>query len=89
MLRKEVIMSLMSNFYLNIKDIEDKFKINFWQYFEDALKQLEEYKDFYDIKDKEIFVNETGVLLIRNIAMCFDAYMYKFSDDKKVFSKTV
>ncbi|WP_300701517.1 oxygen-independent coproporphyrinogen III oxidase [uncultured Campylobacter sp.] len=89
MLRKEVIMSLMSNFALDIQSIEEKFNIDFFEYFAESLKELKEYKDFYNISDKKIIVNETGVLLIRNIAMCFDAYMKNISDDKKVFSKTV
>ncbi|HEF1384446.1 TPA: coproporphyrinogen III oxidase, partial [Campylobacter jejuni] len=50
---------------------------------------LEEYKDFINFDENFIKVNETGVLLIRNIAMCFDAYMKNISEDKKVFSKTV
>ncbi|ENP0233377.1 hypothetical protein ACCN72_001665, partial [Campylobacter coli] len=45
--------------------------------------------EFIDLSENFILVNETGVLLIRNIAMCFDAYMKNISEDKKVFSKTV
>ncbi|KAA6226722.1 MULTISPECIES: oxygen-independent coproporphyrinogen III oxidase [unclassified Campylobacter] len=89
MLRKAVIMSLMANFALNIKDIEKEFNIDFFEYFNDDLKELQEYKNFLSIDKNSIKVNETGVLLIRNIAMCFDAYYKKISEDKKVFSKTV
>ncbi|MCR6594989.1 oxygen-independent coproporphyrinogen III oxidase [Campylobacter insulaenigrae] len=88
-LRKAVIMELMSNFALNIDKIEQEFKVDFFEYFKDELKQLEELKQFLDINSKFIKVNETGVLLIRNIAMCFDKYLKQTSEDKKVFSKTV
>lgn len=88
-LRKAVIMDLMANFRLDIKAIEKEFKINFKEYFKEDLKALEEYKEFIDLSENFIIVNETGVLLIRNIAMCFDAYMKNISEDKKVFSKTV
>ncbi|HEB9288230.1 TPA: oxygen-independent coproporphyrinogen III oxidase [Campylobacter coli] len=88
-LRKAVIMDLMANFRLDIKAIEKEFKIDFKEYFKEDLKALEEYKEFIDLSENFILVNETGVLLIRNIAMCFDAYMKNISEDKKVFSKTV
>jgi len=41
------------------------------------------------ISDKEISVSQTGTLVIRNIAMPFDAYMQKHAESKKTFSKTV
>lgn len=88
-LRKAVIMELMSNFTLNIEKIEQNFKINFFEYFKEDLEQLKDLKQFVNIDSKYIKVNETGILLIRNIAMCFDKYLKKISEDKKVFSKTV
>ncbi len=87
-IRKEVIMSLMANFRLDIQKIEKKFNIKFEEYFKQDLKDLEEYKDFIIKDEKLIKINETGVLLIRNIAMCFDAY-FRNCENKKVFSKTV
>ncbi|RAZ51886.1 oxygen-independent coproporphyrinogen III oxidase [Campylobacter hyointestinalis] len=88
-LRKAVIMDLMANFALDIKAIEAKFNIDFWEHFKDELNKLEELKDFIEISPQKIKVNETGTLLIRNIAMCFDEYMVKFKDVKNSFSKTV
>ncbi|MCV3385618.1 oxygen-independent coproporphyrinogen III oxidase [Campylobacter lari] len=88
-LRKAVIMELMSNFALNIKNIENKFKIDFFEYFQQDLRELEELSEFVTIDENYIKVNETGVLLIRNVAMCFDKYLKRISEDKKVFSKTV
>lgn len=88
-LRKAVIMELMANFALDVEKIEQEFKINFFEYFKEDLVLLEEYKDFLTLDRKALKVNDTGVLLIRNIAMCFDAYMKNISEEKKVFSKTV
>lgn len=88
-LRKAVIMELMANFALDIKKIENEFKINFFEYFKEDLARLDEYKDFVSVDKNALKVNDTGVLLIRNIAMCFDAYMKNISESKKVFSKTV
>lgn len=88
LLRKEIIMSLMSNFMLDIKKVEKNFNINFFDYFKDSLEQLKELSEFIKISDEKIEVNQTGTLLIRNIAMCFDEYM-KFNLGEKRFSKTV
>ncbi|TBR79010.1 oxygen-independent coproporphyrinogen III oxidase [Campylobacter novaezeelandiae] len=88
-IRKAVIMSLMANFYLDIEMIEKEFNIDFFKYFKEDLANLDEYKDFIQMDTKMIKINETGVLLIRNIAMCFDAYLKKIDEDKKVFSKTL
>lgn len=88
-LRKEVIMSLMANFSCDIAAIEREFKIKFSEYFKQDLSELEAYKDFISLDENTLKVSDTGVLLIRNIAMCFDAYLKNLSEDKKVFSKTV
>lgn len=88
-LRKELIMSLMSNYLLDIKALEAEFKIDFKEYFKDDLLELEALKEFLSLDEKELRVNESGVLLIRNIAMCFDKYLKNIAEDKKVFSKTV
>ena len=88
-LRKAVIMSLMANFSLDIKGVEARFGVSFFEYFRKDLELLSEYKHFYTVDKDSLKVNETGVLLIRNLAMCFDKYMKKLSEEKKVFSKTV
>jgi len=90
-IRKSVIMELMANFSIDIKRIENEHKIVFKDYFADALLALNEYKDagLITITDEKIEANSTGAMLIRNIAMPFDAYMNKYKDNKKSFSKTV
>jgi len=90
-LRKGVIMELMANFHIDIKRVEKEYNINFKEYFADAIEDLQEFveADLMSIDDKEIRVSTTGTLLIRNIAMAFDAYMQKYAKSKNSFSKTV
>lgn len=89
LIRKAVIMSLMSNFALDIKAVEAKFDIKFFEYFKDDLIELENLSEFVTITPEKISVNETGTLIIRNIAMCFDAYLKKIPENLRRFSKTV
>jgi oxygen-independent coproporphyrinogen-3 oxidase len=91
MLRQAVIMELMANFSIDIARVEREHDIVFGRYFADALEALEEFVDgdLVTITDKKISVSPTGTLLIRNIAMPFDAYMKKYGSSKKSFSKTV
>jgi len=90
-LRKSVIMELMANFSIDMKRVEKEHKIDFKSYFADALGALKEFVDaeLVTITDDKISVSTTGTLLIRNIAMPFDAYMKKYGESKKSFSKTV
>jgi oxygen-independent coproporphyrinogen-3 oxidase len=75
-LRKSVIMELMANFSIDMKRVEKEHKIDFKSYFADALHALQEFVDagLITITDDKISVSTTGTLLIRNIAMPFDAY---------------
>ncbi len=90
-IRQYVIMELMSNFKLNIKRFEGKFNINFNYYFADALKDLKPFVEdgLIVISEEYITCSQTGTLLIRNIAMPFDAYMKQHASSQKTFSKTV
>lgn len=90
-IRQYVIMELMSNFKLDIKRFEKLFNINFKEYFADAVEALKPFEEdeLLSIDDDFIKCSETGTLLIRNIAMPFDAYMKKHAASSKTFSKTV
>lgn len=90
-IRQHVIMELMSNFKLDIRRFETAFNIDFKEYFSDAIDGLKPFADeeLIIMNDNEIVCSETGTLLIRNIAMEFDAYMNKHTGSKKSFSKTV
>ncbi|CAA6800837.1 MAG: Coproporphyrinogen III oxidase, oxygen-independent (EC [uncultured Campylobacterales bacterium] len=88
-IRKEVIMKLMSNFHLDIISFEAKFDIKFFDYFKDGIKQLRELEEenLVEITPEFINVKQTGVMLIRNIVMVFDAYYA--NKTKNTFSKTI
>ncbi|XOB60657.1 oxygen-independent coproporphyrinogen III oxidase [Campylobacterota bacterium DY0563] len=90
-LRQYVIMELMSNFSLNIKRVEEKFNINFYDYFNEDLEMLTEFieADLVSIADDKIQVSPTGTMLIRNICMPFDAYLKRVPENKRRFSKTI
>jgi len=90
-IRKSVIMELMANFRLDIKRIEKEFGINFKEYFKDAIEGLRDFEkeDLLSIDDDFIKVSYTGSMLVRNIAMPFDAYLKKIPPEKRKFSKTV
>ena len=90
-IRQYVIMELMSNFKLDIRRFEAAFGISFKEYFGDAIERLKPFADeaLITMDEDEIVCSETGTLLIRNIAMEFDAYMNKHAGSKKTFSKTV
>ena len=91
MIRQFVIMELMSNFKLDIKRFEKLYNVSFKEYFSDAIEALKpfEEEELLSISDDSIVCSETGTLLIRNIAMVFDAYMKKHAANSKTFSKTV
>lgn len=90
-IRKAVIMELMANFSIDMRRINKEHKIDFESYFADALLVLQEFIEakLVTISDDKITVSTTGALLIRNIAMPFDAYMHQYTHSNKNFSKTV
>jgi oxygen-independent coproporphyrinogen III oxidase len=90
-IRKETIMQLMCHLEIDKRDIEAKFGIDFEDYFAADTPKLEVFvKDGLLENDADkIRVVGSGILVIRNIAMAFDAYLEKMMKEKPVFSKTV
>ena len=90
-IRKSVIMELMANFSIDIKRVESEHNIDFFDYFSDGVEELQSFIDegLVTLDKEHLRVSQTGTLLIRNIAMPFDAYMKKYFGSKKSFSKTV
>ncbi|MWV61690.1 oxygen-independent coproporphyrinogen III oxidase [Helicobacter saguini] len=88
-LRKEVIMSLMNNAFLDFDRISREFSIDFKSYFANELEKLKVMQDLelLELQDSSLKVTPTGTMLIRNIAMIFDTYLQKNSIQK--FSKTI
>jgi len=90
-IRKEVIMQLMCDLELDKREIEKKFDINFDEYFRNDIPKLDQFISEGLLTDdpEKIRVLGSGILIIRNIAMCFDAYLEEMMRTKPVFSKTV
>lgn len=90
LIRKRVIMRLMSVFKLDFAEIEREFEIDFLKYFKKEIALLREYEkeNLLEISNSKIEIKLTGVLLVRNIAMCFDAYLLD-KIGKQIFSKTI
>lgn len=90
-IRKEVIMRVMCDMEIRKKEIEKQFGIDFDDYFAKSFSKLETFVDdrLVTLHDDRIVVNGMGRLVIRNIAMCFDAYLDQMIKEKPIFSKTV
>ena len=90
-IRKDTIMQLMCNLEIDKRRVELEFDIDFDDYFGDDIAKLTSFIDeglVANTKDG-IKVTGSGLLIIRNIAMCFDAYLEQMMKEKPVFSKTV
>ncbi len=90
-IRKYTINKLMCDMELSKNDIEKQFGIIFDDYFNGDIPKLNEFLDggFIVKEDDKYKIINTGKLIIRNIAMCFDAYLEKMMKDKPIFSRTV
>lgn len=76
-IRRDVIKALICQFHLDFSAVETRWELDFQRYFADDLALLAPLaKDgLVDVDDKSIQVTAKGRLLIRNICMCFDAYL--------------
>jgi len=90
-IRKETITQLMCNLEIDKRDIERKFDIDFEDYFRTDIPKLDQFisEGLVINETDKIRVIDSGILIIRNIAMCFDAYLEEMMRTKPVFSKTV
>jgi len=90
-IRKYVIMRLMCDLEVVKSDVEEWFDISFDEYFDRSLGELDEFIRLGLVKNslERVVIEGTGRLLLRNIAMCFDAYISSVPKDKPIFSRTV
>lgn len=91
LLRRDIIQQLMCQAELDITAIEQKWNLDFRQYFSAAIPQLESLATdgLIAFSDKRISVLPAGRLLIRIVAMCFDAYRMPQSDGETRYSKVI
>ncbi len=91
-LRRDVIHRILCGFGLNYSAIEERWKIDFRDHFADALEKLEALArdGLVEIDETGFRATELGQLLIRIIAMPFDAYLQEVqSNSPKTFSRSV
>ena len=90
-LRKEVIMQIMNNLYLDFSKIEKQFGIDFKTYFAHSLQALKPYEEagLLEMGENYLKATPTGGMLIRNIAMKFDGFLAKAPIGENKFSKTL
>ena len=89
LVRREVITQLICHFNLDLNVIEDKFNINFHEYFAAELNEFGPMiKDgLVKIDNHVIHVLPAGRLLIRNICMIFDKYLRETKS--RAYSKVI
>ena len=89
--RKETIMQLMCNLAIDKSRVDARFGIDFDDYFRAEIRKLKVFLDngLLEIDRDSIRVVNSGILVIRNIAMHFDAHLEKMMKETPVFSKTV
>ena len=87
-LRRDIIMCIMSGKTLLFSDIESKYQINFNEYFCQELEALKllEADGLINLSSTQISVTEIGRLLVRNIAFIFDA---RKATQKNKFSRSI
>lgn len=91
--RAEVIGELMCHGRIEVAAVEKRHRIDFDTYFRDSLQRLKLLAEdgLVRIADGRIAATTGGRLLLRNIAMCFDAYLHRpgIEPDSRPFARPV
>ncbi|NNJ72890.1 MAG: oxygen-independent coproporphyrinogen III oxidase, partial [Enterobacterales bacterium] len=76
-LRRHIISELMCHSELTFKTVSDAFNIDFKAYFDEELNSLGDFieDDLLVLSEEKIQITPAGRMLLRNIAMKFDAYL--------------
>ncbi|MFM5463723.1 oxygen-independent coproporphyrinogen III oxidase [Aeromonas simiae] len=90
LIRRDVIKGLICNFRLDFTEIEQAHDLVFADYFAEDLALLKTFVDdgLVSLDEHGIRVAPTGQLLIRNICMCFDAYLRRRARQQQ-FSRVI
>jgi len=91
--RRRVIHELMCNFVVDVATVEREAGLRFSEYFADALARLDPYarEGLVTVEPGRIAATPVGELFVRNLAMCFDRYMWErhAGEQEPTFSRTV
>lgn len=90
LIRRLVIKQLICNFSLDYTVIETQFNLSFSDYFAEDIKLLQPFIDdgLVSLNAHSLRVHGNGVLLIRNICMCFDVY-FRQQARQQQFSRVI
>lgn len=90
-LRRDIIQQVMCNEGLRYRDIETRWELDFAMAFAPELARLAELADdgLIDMDGNGFSVTPAGRLLIRIVAMVFDAYQPSVVDARNRFSKVI
>ncbi|MDF3865316.1 oxygen-independent coproporphyrinogen III oxidase [Pseudomonas denitrificans (nom. rej.)] len=88
-LRREVISALMCHGRVDYTLLEERHGIRFGEYFEGALRQLQEQAGdgLIELHDDALVLLPQGQLMMRSVAMAFDAYLGGGQQER--FSRTI
>lgn len=89
-LRADLIQGLMCQGEIPVSALERRYGIDFRDYFADALQRLAPLQDdgLVVVGRECIAATSRGRMLLRNIAMCFDAYLHRPAEAPR-FSKAI
>lgn len=89
-MRRELIIDLFCNFYLNTKAFSKKWQIDFLEHFAPEMKELLVLQDdgLVELTSSTIEVTQMGRALIRNVCVVFDQYMEQ-DPSKRAYSQAV
>ena len=89
LLRKAVIQEIACQFALDFESIENKYKINFKEYFSKEIEDLTAMQadSLLVMNDSSFTVTPAGRILVRHICMVFDVYLRKQTGQR--FSKVI
>ncbi|MBO3275454.1 oxygen-independent coproporphyrinogen III oxidase [Pseudomonas schmalbachii] len=88
-LRRDVISALMCQGRIDFRAIEARHGIHFKEYFRDSLSRLEDHAadGLVEIRDDALLLLPQGHLMMRSVAMAFDAYLGAGQSER--FSRTI
>ncbi|MCS7204816.1 MAG: oxygen-independent coproporphyrinogen III oxidase [Leptospiraceae bacterium] len=90
-LRRDVILKIMCNLYVDFSEIEETYRIKFYEYFHNSIQKLKPLIEdgLIEIENHQLKILPNGRPLIRNVAMAFDAFLENKKDQKPIYSKTI
>lgn len=92
-IRQFVIKELMCNFFVDLREVEARFAVDFRRYFAPEIESMSSLDgaiadEFVRMTPDSLEVLPEGRLFVRSVCMYFDQYLRRHTD-KPVFSRTI